>query len=134
MPSYLHSIASFIEATKTVEPVTPEEFRKGLRIAQCMASYFEIVGLPFNRKCVDKLVEKCEVEIDAGKAPPFNGQQALEIVEGTVKDLWPEMTDCEKDDYIRATDAFASRMVDSAPVEAQHMFAQKVAQQWAQGL
>lgn len=119
---------------KAVDPVNADEFRKGLRIAQCMASYFEMMGLPMRRKYMDKLAEQFLIAVDAGEAPPFNGVQAAAAVQGFVEAIWDEMSDSEREGFIRAGDAFNSKIVQSAPAEAQRAFALKVAQEWAADL
>ena len=72
--------------------------------------------------------------LDAGQAPPFNGVQAAAAAQETILELWPNLTDAEREDYIRANDAFSTKMVEAAPEDAQKAFAQVVAREWAKDL
>lgn len=131
MLAHLRSKACLIETMKAVDPVTPDEFRKGLRIAQCIASYFDFLGLPCKREYLDKFVVHLLKHVDAGEAPPFNGAQASQAAEDTIVELWPDLTEEEKDSYMRTADEFSTKMVEAAPPEAQAAFAELVARAWA---
>jgi hypothetical protein len=132
--NHLFSQACLVEVMNAVDPVNADEFRKGLRIAQCMSSYFEMMGLPMKREYMDKFASKLLAWVDAGQAPPFNGVQAAAAAQETILELWPSLTDAEREDYIRANDAFSTKMVEAAPEDAQKAFAQVVAREWAKDL
>lgn len=134
MPQGLGAKAGLIETMNAIEPVTPEEFRKGLRIAQCMASWFELIGLPMKRSYMDKFASKLLAFVDANQAPPFNGAQSAQAAEQMLVELWPELLPEEQESVCRAADQFNSRVVASAPEEAQAAFAQIVAREWAKDL
>jgi len=132
--NHLFAQACGVEVMNKVPPVNADEFRKGLRIAQCMFSYFEMIGLPMRRAYMDKLAEKFLAFVDAGAAPPFNGVQAAQAVEQAITDLWPTLTEAEQEDYCNASNAFSAKMVEAAPEDAQKAFAQLVAREWAKDL
>jgi len=130
----LFAKVSMIEVLNAVAPVDADEFRKGLRITQCMASWFEMMGLPMTRKHMDLWAAKLLVAVEAGEAPPFNGAQAAQAAEEFMQELWPELSPEEQDSVCRAADAFNTQMVNHAPLEAQQAFAQLVAREWGQSL
>jgi hypothetical protein len=132
--NHLVAQACGVELMNKVPAVNADEFRKGLRIAQCMSSYFEMIGLPMRRAYMDKLAEKFLAFVDAGAAPPFNGVQAAHAVEQAIAELWPTLTEAEQQDYVNACNAFSARMVEAAPEEGQKHFAQIVAREWAKDL
>lgn len=130
----LFAKVSMIEVLNAVAPVNADEFRKGLRIAQCMASWFEMMGLPMTRKHMDLWAAKLLEPVEAGEAPPFNGAQAAQVTTDFMQELWPELSPEEQESMGRAADAFNTQMVNHAPLEAQQAFAQLVAREWGQSL
>jgi hypothetical protein len=130
----IYAKSSFYQMLDKLGPVDADEFRKCLRMLQCVSSWFDLLGLPCRRETVDAFATSCLSFVDSGKAPPFSAVEAQEACTQAFEAIYPMLTEEERKVVEQQGNAYSSRMVALAPPDIQAQFALLAAQEWAKEL